>query len=505
MPLPPWSKKSPPRVLETGGKIGQLFLLLLLLLGCQRKAKEVSPWTGDLVMAVDMIEPLDPILPAHSFEIALLRNQVFETLVRLSPSGEPIPHLARRWEVTLDSLVYRFELRRGVFFHPSPAFPGGKAQFLTAEDVVFSLKRALSRKSYYYRYFDGVIEGMRDFSEGRSRGKVSGLRVLGPFRLEIRLERPYPGFLKELANPAFAVVPRAPVLDSGDEFGYRPVGTGPFRVARFSSDTLYLVRNERYWGTKPRLPGIRAVAYGDPARERLALQSGMLDWGSYDPTLAQNESYQVVELHHPHHLILWVFNPRKASLREQVIHAIDLKKLTQAVQLPGTAITPVTHLWGEDSPLPSPAAPSIPLVLRVHLDPVPEVLRLFQRMRLPLRNNGLVLNPVRSFLKADLYMTSVFLDFDAPRALLLPFYGKASDLANPWDIRNPRLDTLIERIPSSETDFRTCAQLLKKEIPVIFLFRLEREHALVHRRIQGLPSVLSPSILLNTIQIKAGA
>lgn len=495
------SRKRLGKSFPIGGLEGLLLLALALGGGCRKRPSQVTPWTGDLVMAVEAIEPLDPILPSHSFEIALLKSQVFETLVRLSPEGKVIPHLARRWEVTPDSMVYRFELRQDVFFHPSPVFPGGKTRFVTAGDVVFSLKRALSRKSFYYRYFDGVISGMRDFSDGRSQGKVEGIRTLGPFTLEIRLERPYPGFLRELANPVFAVVPRDPVLESGDEFGYRPVGTGPFRVARFSLDTLYLVRNGRYWGKPPRLPGIRAVVFDEPSQEQLALQSGMIDWGQYAPDLDQKGEFRALELRYPHHLLLWVFNPKKPFPQKTLSRAVDRTALVELLRMPGDSVVPVADPFGF-TPLPEPLPLPSPHTFKIHLDPFPETVHAFERMAPLLKHMGLHLIPVRSFSDADLYLTTLDLSFDAPRALLLPFYSKTSDPANPWGIRTPRLDGLIETIPLSPEALGRCARALQEEAPAIFLLRLERRRILVRRRVHGFPRVLYPYTLLNTLWIE---
>jgi peptide/nickel transport system substrate-binding protein len=68
--------------------------------------------------------------------------QVYEPLVDFDSDHSIRPGLAVAWRL-VDSTTWEFELRQGARFHDGTPF--------TAEDVVFSLRRALSPKSEFGR------------------------------------------------------------------------------------------------------------------------------------------------------------------------------------------------------------------------------------------------------------------------------------------------------------------------------------------------------------------
>jgi peptide/nickel transport system substrate-binding protein len=75
---------------------------------------------------------LDPYALAETFTLSWL-GQVYEPLVGRGKNLELVPALATKWEQTSPT-IWRFTLRPGVTFHGGEPF--------TADDVVFSLKRA---------------------------------------------------------------------------------------------------------------------------------------------------------------------------------------------------------------------------------------------------------------------------------------------------------------------------------------------------------------------------
>jgi peptide/nickel transport system substrate-binding protein len=68
-------------------------------------------------------------------------RQVYESLVNRAPDQAKEPCLAVSWRLTQDPTIWEFKLREGVTFHDGQPF--------TADDVVFSFKRALSPTSGY--------------------------------------------------------------------------------------------------------------------------------------------------------------------------------------------------------------------------------------------------------------------------------------------------------------------------------------------------------------------
>ena len=69
-----------------------------------------------------------------------LNRQIYDTLVTRGPKGELVGELAASWRtLAFDAQSWEFRLRPGVKFHNGAA--------LTADDVVFSLQRALAPAS----------------------------------------------------------------------------------------------------------------------------------------------------------------------------------------------------------------------------------------------------------------------------------------------------------------------------------------------------------------------
>ncbi len=192
---------------------------------------------------------LDPVFVDSVYE-GLPVHQIFDGLVALDPSLNTIPSLAATWTIA-DQREYVFHLRPGVLFHDGTP--------LTSEDVAFTIRRVLSpphgRQSLATPYLL-VVEGARDFCAGRSR-KLPGVSTPDPLTVRIRLERPYPTFLGVLAMDALRIVPRRVVERIGDaEFGRRPVGTGPFRLARWDQGLVRLEAYPAHFAGPPHLDAI---------------------------------------------------------------------------------------------------------------------------------------------------------------------------------------------------------------------------------------------------------
>jgi peptide/nickel transport system substrate-binding protein len=84
-------------------------------------------------------ETLDPVLQGHIVKYYL--SPMFDYLVGTTPDGTPSPAggIAIKWENSADHKRWTFHLRKGVKFH--------NGDDLTAEDVKFSLQRAIGKRS----------------------------------------------------------------------------------------------------------------------------------------------------------------------------------------------------------------------------------------------------------------------------------------------------------------------------------------------------------------------
>ncbi|HEY4492653.1 MAG TPA: ABC transporter substrate-binding protein, partial [Acidobacteriota bacterium] len=168
---------------------------------------------------------LDPALAQYVTIFEWVYN-FFEGLVEFGEGTDIRPCLAERWEISEDGLTYTFKLKRGVRFH------NGKE--LTALDVRDSFQRALHplTKSPGTWAFE-MIEGAEEFRKGNA-SEISGVNVIDPVTLKVRLRESVPFFLGMIAQPFAYVMPSelakryGPLVDV--------IGTGPFKLDRFIPD-----------------------------------------------------------------------------------------------------------------------------------------------------------------------------------------------------------------------------------------------------------------------------
>lgn len=218
---------------------------------------ELTPRRGGTYLACLRDDPptLDPALTIDTTSVSCV-IQLFDSLVRCDQGHEIRPGIARSWKVSDDLRVYDFELDPKARFHAvsegKPTANGGRA--VTAEDVRWSFERVLSPATASPRgIIFHVIEGAEAFLAGKSP-HVTGIEVLGKTGLRIRLKRPFAPFLATLSMPNASIVPKEDVLSRGRDFARFPVGTGPFRLARYErGKELVLEANDEYFLGRPYL------------------------------------------------------------------------------------------------------------------------------------------------------------------------------------------------------------------------------------------------------------
>jgi len=285
-------------------KGGFLSVLLLLALGCarERSTEELRPAAGGRfyggtyrVNEVGEVRSLDPV-QINDVTSAHVAEQIYDKLLTLDERLQLQPELAERWEVSPDGLVYRYILRRGVYFHDNPCFPGGRGRELTAEDVKYSLTRACDFRTgtLGYDYFRGKVKGADIYFEATRRAaqsgkspevtEVSGFVVRDRYTFEIHLTRPFAPFEYYVSLVTFAVVPREAVEYYGADFFRNPVGSGPFILVSWTPDReLRLRRNPRYWQRDEYgnpLPYLEAISFRfikDEKTQLLEFRQGNLE------------------------------------------------------------------------------------------------------------------------------------------------------------------------------------------------------------------------------------
>ncbi|MBI4397100.1 MAG: ABC transporter substrate-binding protein [Elusimicrobia bacterium] len=176
-----------------------------------------------LVVCDDVSDPtsLNP-LRVFSDKGHNIIQQIFDGLVHFDSEGRIEPALAVSWEQR-DPLTMRFHLREGVRFHDGEPF--------NAESVRFTLERLLDPASNFPGW--GFIS------------TIDRVVVVDPQTVDIVTRIPDSLLLRRLAGFVFIMPPEAYAKDG---FEAHPIGTGPYRFARWTKGKeIELKPNPEYW------------------------------------------------------------------------------------------------------------------------------------------------------------------------------------------------------------------------------------------------------------------
>jgi oligopeptide transport system substrate-binding protein len=219
----------------------------------------------------DDLITLDPAI-GYDWKNWSVIKSVFDGLMDYKPgTTELVPDLAESVDVSDDGLTYTFKLRQGVKFH--------NGRDMTAADVKYSLERACNPATQspgagYY----GALKGFDDFQAGKAK-ELAGVQAVDDHTVTIELSRPDSTLLHLMALNFSFVVPKEVVEAEGQDFGHKPVGTGAFKVAEWTSgQSIVLERNADYF--KQGLPKLDKITFQigqEPVVNLLRLQKGEID------------------------------------------------------------------------------------------------------------------------------------------------------------------------------------------------------------------------------------
>jgi oligopeptide transport system substrate-binding protein len=258
------------------------FFFLLIALGCSRGPGSDGNKTVFRYNEAAGITSLDPAYARDQANI-WATHQIYNGLVQLGDHLEILPCIARSWTISPDGKIYTFRLRKDVYFHDSPVFPGNKGRRVAASDVLYSFSRIVDPKvaspgSWIFNYVDKTA-GKYAFSAPDDSTFI------------IFLKQPFPPFLGILTTLYCSVIPHEAIGRSGPDFRKNPVGTGPFMFRMWKEGVkLVLVRNPVYFEQEngKRLPYLDAVAItflADKQSAFLEFVKGKLDFMSgIDPS-----------------------------------------------------------------------------------------------------------------------------------------------------------------------------------------------------------------------------
>ncbi len=235
--------------------------------------------TREMVVAFRTVNVAFDPLHAFTSTEAQLFTALSEGLVSYHPDTlEPVPGVARSWQVSEDGLRYRFLLRDNARFSDGTQ--------VIAEDFRASWLRIINpgEQAEYSVLFD-VIKGVADYRSGANNDEEAvGIHVISPIELEVVLERPAEHFLSTLAHHAFAPVYPAYRAQVGWERQAPIIGNGPFSLTDREADELVFERSPHYWARSTvELDRIRVRAFEDLAAVNAGFLAGEIHWAdSFD-------------------------------------------------------------------------------------------------------------------------------------------------------------------------------------------------------------------------------
>ncbi|RJX29356.1 MAG: ABC transporter substrate-binding protein [Dethiobacter sp.] len=181
--------------------------------------------------------------------------EVWENLVAFDDNGQAVPELAERWEAAENGRVWTFYLRRGVRFHDGTP--------LNADAVVKNIQRLKQHPELdIYSAF----------------GELEEVEALDSHTVRVTLSRPNVAFLDSIIIHGLPILSPQSWDSTGKNIVRFDYGTGPFKFHEHVQDQhLTVVRNDDYWGARPKLSKVTFKRIPDPATRLAALLKGEVD------------------------------------------------------------------------------------------------------------------------------------------------------------------------------------------------------------------------------------
>jgi peptide/nickel transport system substrate-binding protein len=229
----------------------------------------------------DDITGIDPHISPGLQAYRVVGN-LFNSLLTTDAALNFVPELAEAWEILENSKVYVFHLRKGVKFHDGTDFD--------AEAVRWNYRRIVDPEE---KALDAPFYSM-----------VESVEALDAHTVKFTLKHPSRTLLPVMAayRVGFAQMSPAAYKRWGkEEARLHPVGTGPFKLAKWEQNRIIVLdKNPDYF--KPGLPyldRIKLRIMKDGVTRVTALRTGEVDFATYIPTehierLARDPQIQVI-------------------------------------------------------------------------------------------------------------------------------------------------------------------------------------------------------------------
>lgn len=182
-------------------------------------------------------------------------DAVFDALTRIDADGNVAPGLATEWE-SVDKTTWEFALREGVEF--------SNGEPLDADAVVATFDILLSEK------------GQSTYSAHVGNySSVDEVRAVDERTVRVTTSEPDP-LLPAALSIVYIVPPEYWAEAGAEEFATAPIGTGPFKVEQWDSNTIALGAYGDSW-RNTNVADVEFLHLEDPASRVQALRSGQID------------------------------------------------------------------------------------------------------------------------------------------------------------------------------------------------------------------------------------
>lgn len=219
-----------------------------------------EPVTGGRANVVIQPEPPSLMMGlVQNGPTQMVAGQIYEGLLRYDQKLQPMPQLAKSWEVSEDGLTYTFHLHDNVKWHDGKPF--------TSADVVFSADVFLRETHARLR---------------TSLEHVESITAPDDTTVIFKLKEPFGPFLGIFEAGTMPMVPKH--IYEGTEYksnpaNNTPIGTGPFKFKEWVKGShILLTKNEDYYEDgKPYLDEIYWHIIPDAASRAVAYETGVVD------------------------------------------------------------------------------------------------------------------------------------------------------------------------------------------------------------------------------------
>lgn len=317
-----------------------ILLMLLFCILCSKDGDRPSSggeirigWTTGLV-------GVDPIKDWGCAGAMKILQLVFSHLY--ISENNPL-QIASKVSASEDYQEWTFVLKKNCYFHNDPCF-SNNTRLINAYDVKYTYDRA-----------------KRTWVDLEPVENIREVIVLDSFSVKILLKNPDANFTDKISWEFLYIVPCEAVEKYGDNFGFHPVGSGPFCFQSWDKKELILTKNRNFWAKDkcgqrlPYLDKVTIVFFPDANQCASELFNGKIDLSPITADAAEisfiregkeivlkeeyADRFQVVQCPFPHLTVL-LFNCRdnpifrNPDLRKAFNYAINREELKSLLFMP---------------------------------------------------------------------------------------------------------------------------------------------------------------------------